>query len=234
MTTNDRTAIINDRYEIYRRIGRGGMADVFLGRDRLLDRQVAIKVLFPEFAVDPNFVERFRREAQAAANLSHPNIVTLYDMGEDERFGLFLVFLYAPTIVLIVFSFNDSVIAALPFVGFTTRWYEAAWQEEGVRDALWASVKVAIGSALIATGLGLLVSYAIARRRFGGKAAISALVLVPLVLLILAIALYPQFALERSEKTVTSLSSPSPTAAAAAAAEALPGGTPYAPLEETP
>ena len=63
MTTNDRTAIINDRYELSRRIGRGGMADVFLGRDRLLDRQVAIKVLFPEFAVDPNFVERFRREA---------------------------------------------------------------------------------------------------------------------------------------------------------------------------
>ena len=81
MTTNDRTAIINDRYELSRRIGRGGMADVFLGRDRLLDRQVAIKVLFPEFAVDPNFVERFRREAQAAANLSHPNIVNVYDWG---------------------------------------------------------------------------------------------------------------------------------------------------------
>ena len=59
------------------------------------------------------------------------------------------------------------------------------------------------------------------------------LVLVPLVLLILAIALYPQFALERSEKTVTSLSSPSPPPPPAAA-EALPGGTPYAPLEETP
>lgn len=82
MTTNDRTAIINDRYEIYRRIGRGGMADVFLGRDRMLDRQVAVKVLFPEFAVDPNFVERFRREAQAAANLSHPNIVNVYDWGK--------------------------------------------------------------------------------------------------------------------------------------------------------
>ncbi|MBA3606043.1 MAG: Stk1 family PASTA domain-containing Ser/Thr kinase, partial [Acidimicrobiia bacterium] len=81
MTTNDRTAIINDRYELSKRIGRGGMADVFLARDRLLDRQVAIKVLFPEFAVDPNFVERFRREAQAAANLSHPNIVNVYDWG---------------------------------------------------------------------------------------------------------------------------------------------------------
>ena len=85
MTTNDRTAIINDRYELNKRIGRGGMADVFLGRDRLLDRQVAIKVLFPEFAVDPNFVERFRREAQAAANLSHPNIVNVYDWGKSRR-----------------------------------------------------------------------------------------------------------------------------------------------------
>ena len=57
---------------------------MFLGRDRLLDRQVAIKVLFPEFAIDPNFVERFRREAQAAANLSHPNIVNVYDWGRHS------------------------------------------------------------------------------------------------------------------------------------------------------
>ena len=84
MTTNERPAIINDRYELTKRIGRGGMADVFLGRDRLLDRQVAIKVLFPEFAIDPNFVERFRREAQAAANLSHPNIVNVYDWGRHS------------------------------------------------------------------------------------------------------------------------------------------------------
>jgi serine/threonine-protein kinase len=74
--------VINDRYEIHKRIGRGGMADVFLARDLLLDRQVAVKVLFPEFAIDPNFVERFRREAQAAANLSHPNIVNVYDWGK--------------------------------------------------------------------------------------------------------------------------------------------------------
>jgi serine/threonine-protein kinase len=83
-TSGDATVIINDRYEIHKRVGRGGMADVFLARDRLLDRQVAIKVLFPEFAVDPNFVERFRREAQAAANLSHPNIVNVYDWGKYE------------------------------------------------------------------------------------------------------------------------------------------------------
>ena len=83
-TSGDSTVTINERYEIHKRVGRGGMADVFLARDRLLDRQVAIKVLFPEFAVDPNFVERFRREAQAAANLSHPNIVNVYDWGKYE------------------------------------------------------------------------------------------------------------------------------------------------------
>lgn len=75
--------VFNDRYEIHSRIGRGGMADVFLARDRLLDRPVAVKVLFPEYATDPSFVERFRREAQAAANLNHPNIVGVYDWGRQ-------------------------------------------------------------------------------------------------------------------------------------------------------
>lgn len=81
MSENNR-AIINDRYEIGKRIGRGGMAEIFQARDILLDRPVAIKVLFPEFATDPAFVERFRREAQAAANLNHPNIVGVYDWGK--------------------------------------------------------------------------------------------------------------------------------------------------------
>ncbi len=76
--------VINDRYRIERRIGRGGMADVFLARDQLLARDVAVKVLFPEFAVDPKFVERFRREAQSAAGLTHPNIVNVYDWGRFE------------------------------------------------------------------------------------------------------------------------------------------------------
>ena len=82
MTDNTERVVLNDRYEIQQRIGRGGMADVFLARDVLLDRPVAIKVLFPEFATDPNFVERFRREAQSAANLNHPNIVSVYDWGK--------------------------------------------------------------------------------------------------------------------------------------------------------
>src|SRR5688500_1079443 len=76
--------VFNGRYELHRRLGRGGMAEVFLARDQLLDRPVAVKVLFPEFATDPAFVERFRREATAAANLNHPNIVGVYDWGEAD------------------------------------------------------------------------------------------------------------------------------------------------------
>jgi serine/threonine-protein kinase len=82
MSSPDRP-IFNDRYEIRSRIGRGGMADVYLGHDLLLDRPVAVKVLFPEYATDPSFVERFRREAQSAANLTHPNIVGVYDWGRQ-------------------------------------------------------------------------------------------------------------------------------------------------------
>ncbi len=79
------STVFNGRYELHRRLGRGGMAEVFLARDQLLDRPVAVKVLFPEFATDPAFVERFRREATAAANLTHPNIVGVYDWGEAEN-----------------------------------------------------------------------------------------------------------------------------------------------------
>jgi len=73
----------NGRYEIIQHIARGGMAEVYLAHDNLLDRRVALKVLFSELSTDKAFVERFRREAQAAAKLSHPNIVSVYDWGES-------------------------------------------------------------------------------------------------------------------------------------------------------
>lgn len=76
--------VFSNRYEIVREIARGGMAEVYLARDQMLDRPVALKVLFPEFARDPAFVERFRREAKAAANLNHPNIVGIYDWGQEN------------------------------------------------------------------------------------------------------------------------------------------------------
>jgi beta-lactam-binding protein with PASTA domain len=76
--------VYNGRYELSSQVARGGTAQVYLARDLLLDRPVALKVLFPELSADATFVERFRREAQAAANLSHPNIVPVFDWGQSE------------------------------------------------------------------------------------------------------------------------------------------------------
>ena len=75
---------INDRYEIIKSIGEGGMANVYLGHDTILDRHVAIKVLRGDLANDEKFVRRFQREALSASSLAHPNIVEMYDVGEDD------------------------------------------------------------------------------------------------------------------------------------------------------
>ncbi len=75
---------INDRYEIIKSIGEGGMANVYLAYDTILDRRVAIKVLRGDLSNDEKFVRRFQREALSASSLSHPNIVEMYDVGEDH------------------------------------------------------------------------------------------------------------------------------------------------------
>ena len=76
--------VIGDRYEILGRIGAGGMSVVYKGKDQKLNRNVAIKVLKTEYREDANFVRKFREEAQAAACLAHPNIVNVYDVGEEQ------------------------------------------------------------------------------------------------------------------------------------------------------
>src|SRR5215218_5851118 len=82
MTTTPQ--VLLDRYEVGRLLGAGGMAEVFEGRDRLLARRVAIKVPLSQHAHDPDFAQRFRREAQAAASLSHPGVVAVYDTGSEN------------------------------------------------------------------------------------------------------------------------------------------------------
>ena len=75
---------INDRYEVIRSIGEGGMANVYLAYDTILDRNVAVKVLRGDLSGDEKFVRRFQREALSASSLAHPNIVEMYDVGEDN------------------------------------------------------------------------------------------------------------------------------------------------------
>ena len=75
---------INDRYEIIKTIGEGGMANVYLAHDTILDRKVAIKVLRGDLSNDEKFIRRFKREALSVSNLSHPNIVEVYDVGEED------------------------------------------------------------------------------------------------------------------------------------------------------
>ncbi|MGE5461035.1 MAG: protein kinase domain-containing protein [Solirubrobacterales bacterium] len=81
---SERPVVLGGRYRVERELGRGGMAKVFQGTDTVLGRQVAVKILAPQFADDEGFVQRFRREAQAAARLSNPNVVSVFDTGADD------------------------------------------------------------------------------------------------------------------------------------------------------
>ena len=73
--------LVDNRYRLVKSLGSGGMADVYLAHDDTLDRDVALKVMSSRYASDEEFVERFKREAQSAAALSHPNIVSIFDRG---------------------------------------------------------------------------------------------------------------------------------------------------------
>jgi serine/threonine-protein kinase len=84
MSTPAPNTLIDGRYKVLSKLGSGGMAEVFLAEDEQLSRKVALKLLLERFAADPDFVERFRREAQAAAGLQHPNVVSVYDRGTYE------------------------------------------------------------------------------------------------------------------------------------------------------
>jgi eukaryotic-like serine/threonine-protein kinase len=95
--------VVDERYTIKEKIGTGGMADVFLAHDNELDRDVAIKVLHDRFAQDREFVERFRREAQSAAGLQHPNVVSIFDRGEiDDTFFIAMEYVDGPQLKQLV------------------------------------------------------------------------------------------------------------------------------------
>ncbi|HWL66309.1 MAG TPA: protein kinase, partial [Actinomycetota bacterium] len=85
---------LSGRYRLVARLAGGGMGEVFRGHDLLLDRPVAIKILQPSLASDPDLVERFKQEARAAARLNHPNIVSVYDWGAEDDETYYMVMEY--------------------------------------------------------------------------------------------------------------------------------------------
>jgi eukaryotic-like serine/threonine-protein kinase len=88
--------LVDKRYRLVKSLGSGGMADVYLAHDDILDRDVALKVMSSRYASDEEFVERFKREAQSAAALSHPNIVSIFDRGESEDGTYYIAMEYLP------------------------------------------------------------------------------------------------------------------------------------------
>ena len=118
--------MLAERYEILGRIGSGGMADVYKALDQKLNRYVAVKVMKPEFQSDSTFISKFRREAQAAAGLANPNIVNVYDVGEDE----------------------GSYYIVMELVeGITLKEYIAKKGKLSVREATSIAIQVAMGLA---------------------------------------------------------------------------------------
>ena len=127
MPTSDPPRLFDGRYELLGRLGTGGMATVWLAEDTSLHRKVAIKVLAERYAEDEQFVERFRREAQSAAGLNHPNIVAIYDRGVAEgTYYIAMEYLEGPTLKDVIdergglepnraIDFATQILAALRF-----------------------------------------------------------------------------------------------------------------------
>jgi serine/threonine-protein kinase len=146
------------RYRVERKLGRGGMAEVFLARDLRLDRLVALKVLAPALSSDPAFVARFRREAQAAAGLSHPNIVAVYDWGEALG-SYFIAMEYAPgrTLAEVIEAEAPLTTERTALIGAQIAAALAAAHREGVvhRDIKPSNVIVGGEDAVKVTDFGI-------------------------------------------------------------------------------
>lgn len=117
--------VIDRRYKVLSRIGAGGMAEVFCAQDQSLGRKVALKLLYPRFAGDAEFVERFRREASSAASLQHPNVVGIYDRGRWDG-TYYIAMEYMPGRTLKQVILQDSPIDPVRAIDLTVQVLKAA------------------------------------------------------------------------------------------------------------
>jgi eukaryotic-like serine/threonine-protein kinase len=126
--------VVDNRYTLVELLGSGGMAEVYLARDKILDRDVALKFLDARYAEDEEFVERFRREARSAASLSHPNIVSIYDQGRSEDGAYYMAMEYVPQGTLKERVRRDGALGPTAAVGVALQMADAlqAAHERGV------------------------------------------------------------------------------------------------------
>ncbi len=125
MATVATGSMIDGRYKVISRLGAGGMADVFLAEDQQLGRQIALKLLHGRFAEDPGFVERFRREARAAAGLQHPHVVSVYDRGSYES-TYYIAMEYLPGRTLKRLIHDEAPLAPVRAIEITLQILQAA------------------------------------------------------------------------------------------------------------
>ena len=150
--------IIKDRYEVVELLGEGGMAFVYKAKDMQLQRTVAIKTLKPNYVEQTTFVERFKREAQTAANLNHPNIVQIFDWGIEEEPYFVMEYIEGNTLTSIIANKKTVSLGDTLFIGAQVANGLHAAHSQGLvhRDIKPGNIMITPGGKVKVTDFGIV------------------------------------------------------------------------------